>query len=106
MGEREPRIDPWVEEDQLRRERAKARELRHSQWWKNRRGRGICHYCRRRVPPKELTMDHIVPLVRGGKSTKSNVAPCCKACNSRKKSLVPSEWQDYLAKLAERNPNS
>lgn len=89
-----------AEEAHLRREKAKARELRHSQWWKNRRARGVCHYCGRRVPARELTMDHVVPIVRGGRSVKSNVVPCCKECNSRKQSLLPSEWQDYLNALA------
>lgn len=80
----------------LRREKAKARELRHSQWWKNELGKGKCHYCGRRFHPRELTMDHVVPVVRGGGSTHSNVVPACKDCNNRKKNLLPSEWEDYL----------
>jgi 5-methylcytosine-specific restriction endonuclease McrA len=96
--------EPLVDEDHVRREKAKARELRQSQWWKNLRGRGACHYCRRRVPARELTMDHIVPLIRGGTSSRSNVVPCCKDCNSRKKHLLPVEWQEYLDDLA-RHPD-
>jgi 5-methylcytosine-specific restriction protein A len=95
--------EPLADDDQVRREKSKARELRASQWWKNQCGRGQCHYCRRRVPPRELTMDHIVPLIRGGLSRKSNVVPCCKDCNSRKKHLLPIEWQDYLDDLARRS---
>jgi 5-methylcytosine-specific restriction endonuclease McrA len=87
-------------EEELRRERAKARELRHSQWWKNRRGRGVCYYCGRRFLPKELTMDHIVPLVRGGKTRRSNVVPCCRECNRLKQDLVPSEWEAHLERLS------
>lgn len=45
-------------------------------------------------------MDHIVPLVRGGKSTRSNVVPCCKECNYLKQDLVPSEWEAYLERLS------
>jgi 5-methylcytosine-specific restriction endonuclease McrA len=41
-------------------------------------------------------MDHIVPLIRGGKTTKGNVAPVCKECNSKKKYLLPMEWEAYL----------
>jgi 5-methylcytosine-specific restriction endonuclease McrA len=41
-------------------------------------------------------MDHIVPISRGGKSTKGNVAPCCKECNNAKKHLLPMEWEQYL----------
>ena len=84
----------------LRRERAKARELRASGWWKRRVSEGVCYYCRRRVGASALTMDHIVPLGRGGSSVRGNVVPSCKDCNSRKKSLLPIEWQEYLDRLA------
>jgi len=89
-----------VEDDDLRREKAKARELRQSQWWKNKRASGVCHYCRKRFPAKALTMDHVVPLIRGGKSIKSNIVPCCKGCNEQKRYLLPLEWQEYLNSLA------
>jgi 5-methylcytosine-specific restriction endonuclease McrA len=91
-----------VSEEHLRRERAKARELRQSQWWKNRIARGACHYCGAQVPPKELTLDHIVPLVRGGKSTRGNCVPACKECNSKKQSLTPVEWVEYLEMLEKK----
>jgi len=83
----------------IRREKHKARELRKSQWWKRRRSDGRCHYCHRVFPPEELTMDHLVPLVRGGRTTKGNVVPCCKECNSLKKYMLPLEWQEYLERL-------
>lgn len=79
--------DPQV----IAREKQKARKLRKSQWWKNIIAKGICHYCQQHFPPEELTMDHIVPLARGGKSTKGNVVPCCKECNNQKKYLTPVE---------------
>jgi 5-methylcytosine-specific restriction enzyme A len=85
-----------VDPDVLRRERARARELRASQWWKRRIEPGVCYYCRRRVGAAALTMDHIVPLGRGGRSLRGNVVPACKDCNTRKRSLVPVEWQAYL----------
>jgi len=87
--------DDWIdiEKDQkhIAREKMKAQRLRKSQWWKNKIAAGVCHYCQKRVTPKELTMDHIVPLSRGGKSTKGNVAPCCKKCNNEKKYYTPAE---------------
>ena len=75
----------------VKRERAKARELRRSDWWKRQIEAGICHYCGRKFQPAELTLDHILPLARGGKSTKGNCVPCCKACNNEKKHLTPAE---------------
>jgi 5-methylcytosine-specific restriction endonuclease McrA len=88
-----------VSEEELKRERARARELRKSQWWKRKRSEGICYFCKRRFPPKELTMDHIVPLIRGGKSTKGNVVPACKECNNKKKHMLPIEWEEYIERL-------
>jgi len=80
----------------LKKERYKARDLRESQWWKRRLAKGVCHYCGRRMSPRELTMDHIVPLARGGRSIKGNVVTACKECNNKKKQLLPMEWEEYL----------
>ena len=87
--------------EELKRERAKSREIRHSQWWKRRLSEGRCYYCGKGFSPGELSMDHVVPLIRGGKSTKGNVVPACKDCNNKKKHLLPSEWEEYLEHLRE-----
>jgi 5-methylcytosine-specific restriction endonuclease McrA len=84
----------------IRREKARARELRQSAWWKRRLRQGRCGYCGQPTPPAALTMDHRVPLVRGGRSTRGNLVPACKACNSAKKYLLPIEWEAHLARLA------
>ena len=99
---RKKTIHPYaydLEEDDLKRERQRARELRETQWWKRRLAKGRCHYCGRSIAPKELTMDHVVPISRGGKSSKANVVPCCKECNNAKKQLLPIEWEAYLKKF-------
>ena len=90
---------PDPDEQDLRRERQKARELRQSQWWKRRCAKGRCHYCGQQVPAAELTMDHVVPLARGGKSVKGNVVTACKSCNTKKRQLLPMEWEEFLAAL-------
>jgi len=81
-----------VDDATVRRERAKARELRASQWWKRRCSTGVCHHCGKQVGAKALTMDHLVPIVRGGRSTKGNVVPACKACNTAKKHRLAFEF--------------
>jgi 5-methylcytosine-specific restriction protein A len=78
-------------EDHIRREKAKARELRDSQWWRQQVGTGKCHYCGEKFEKSELTMDHMIPIVRGGKSSKSNVVVSCKPCNNAKKYFTPAE---------------
>jgi len=72
-----------------KREREKARQLRKSRWWQQKLDAGICHYCAGEFPKEELTMDHIVPVARGGRSNKGNVVVACKACNNEKSYQTP-----------------
>jgi len=88
-------------EEEVIREREKARRLRRTHWWDRKVRNGVCYYCRRKVGRKHLTMDHVVPLSRGGKSKKGNIVPACKECNNKKKYMLPVEWQEYLEGLAE-----
>jgi 5-methylcytosine-specific restriction endonuclease McrA len=88
-----------VTDREIKQEKQKARDLRKTQWWKRKRSEGKCYYCKREVPPKELTMDHIVPIIRGGKSAKNNVVPACKECNNKKKHSLPIEWEEYVEQM-------
>jgi len=51
-----------------------------------------CAYC----PDKATTIDHVVPLVRGGTNYEGNLTPCCKPCNSSKGGLTLVEWRTGL----------
>jgi 5-methylcytosine-specific restriction protein A len=88
-----------VDDEHIRREKAKARELRNSSWWKRKRSTGVCYYCGNKFKPAELTMDHLIPVARGGRSVSGNLVPACKECNSKKKYLLPMEWEEYLGSL-------
>jgi 5-methylcytosine-specific restriction enzyme A len=90
-----------LEIEHIKKEKDKARILRATQWWKRKIAKGICYYCKKSVRPKELTMDHIVPLSRGGLSTKGNVVPSCKECNNKKKQLLPMEWDQYIINISD-----
>lgn len=88
-------MDDWIEinrdEKHISREKKKARDLRKSQWWQQQLQKGICHYCNKQFSSDDLTMDHVLPIVRGGKSSKGNIVACCKQCNNEKKYLTPVE---------------
>ncbi len=89
----------FVDDEDIKREKQRARQLRKTSWWRKKCASGICWYCGRKVGTQMLTMDHLVPLARGGKSTRGNLVPACKECNTRKKNLLPMEWDDYLETL-------
>lgn len=47
-----------------------------------------CQYC---GTTKDLTLDHVVPKARGGKSTWLNLLTACKTCNAKKGDYTPEE---------------
>ncbi|HAA03283.1 MAG TPA: HNH endonuclease [Syntrophobacteraceae bacterium] len=92
-----------VSPERVQREKEKARALRKSRWWQRQMDRGICHYCRKPVARDEMTLDHVVPLIRGGQTSRSNVVLACKSCNSRKKYLLPMEWEEFLQGISSQD---
>ncbi len=84
-------VHGFVDEKHVKKEKAKAKELRKSQWWKQKLASGVCHYCQNSFGKADLTMDHKTPISRGGTTSKGNVVVCCKDCNSQKKYFTPAE---------------
>jgi 5-methylcytosine-specific restriction endonuclease McrA len=50
-----------------------------------------CQYCGRRGTAFELTLDHILPKSRGGRTLAENLVASCLACNNRKGDRTPEE---------------
>ncbi len=50
-----------------------------------------CCYCGKRLPPKDLNFDHVMPKSRGGKTNWENIVTSCYPCNSRKDDRTPDE---------------
>jgi 5-methylcytosine-specific restriction endonuclease McrA len=55
------------------------------------RDRDTCQYCGEHFPRGELSLDHVVPISRGGRTTWSNVICSCVECNKRKGGRLPKE---------------
>ncbi|MCB1192056.1 MAG: HNH endonuclease [Leptospiraceae bacterium] len=76
---------PIVSYEEIEKERNLAKRLKKTPWWKKKRSSGKCYYCGQKFPVQDLTMDHKMPLSRGGKSTKENIVPACLGCNQKRK---------------------
>jgi 5-methylcytosine-specific restriction endonuclease McrA len=81
-----PRVIQLVHYDRLPR-----REVRFTRRNIFFRDRNRCQYCGRTFPQRDLNLDHVVPLSRGGTSSWENVVCACVACNSRKGNRTPRE---------------
>lgn len=48
------------------------------------RDKWTCQYCGRRISNNEITIDHVTPKSRGGKSNFENCVAACISCNFKK----------------------
>ncbi len=62
------------------------------------RDRWNCQYCGERFSANELTLDHVIPKSKGGKTCWENVVSCCSECNSKKANNTPQEARMVLLK--------
>lgn len=61
------------------------------------RDRYTCQYCGAQPGRQILTIDHVLPRSKGGKTTWQNVVAACKRCNGKKGNRTPAEASMKLA---------
>lgn len=60
-----------------------------------------CCYCGKKLVLEDRTIDHIVPLNRGGQTIEKNLAVACVECNIEKSDMTLEEYGTYLARKRE-----
>lgn len=75
--------------------RATAREIRDL-----RENATHCHYCQSFFDGVLIkTIDHVLPISRGGDHSMANLVVACKPCNSQKQAATPEEWAARREKI-------
>jgi 5-methylcytosine-specific restriction endonuclease McrA len=57
-----------------------------------------CQYCGKSFAKSHLTLDHVTPIVQGGKKSWENIVTSCKPCNQRKGGRTPQQAQMHLVR--------
>lgn len=75
----------------------------------------VCQYCGKKFNSNELTIDHVIPRAKGGKTTWLNSVTSCSKCNNKKSdksiessgmSLLRKPFQPTYANLFVNNVKS
>ena len=62
----------------------------------------VCYYCGKNIiDPDDLTVDHKIPVARGGQTVEFNLVIRCKNCNLTKSNLNESEYRSILNEAIE-----
>lgn len=68
------------------------------------RDNSVCQYCGKSFSKTHLTLDHVIPIVQGGKKSWENIVTACKPCNQKKGGRTPAQAGIHL-KRKPRRPN-
>lgn len=63
------------------------------------KNRGRCAICGKFVPYDEFTVDHIIPLAKGGTNKPENLQCTCKTCNLIKQDILPEDLMEKLIQI-------
>lgn len=62
-----------------------------------------CAYCGTRRQLKHMTVDHIIPLSKGGTDSLDNLQCTCKLCNRLKDNMLPQEFTMFIRGMLENS---
>lgn len=63
------------------------------------RQRPFCNYCRATLSEANVSLDHFIPVARGGGNVLANIHFICRGCNKAKGDFTHQEFQELLIAL-------
>lgn len=81
--------------DPIRDPYMRSENYRYTLYWKQER---MCNGCKKIFVFRDMTLDHILPRIRGGTDVPENLQLLCAPCNSSKGARTQEEWDQALKK--------
>ncbi len=63
------------------------------------KNKGRCAICGKFVPYDVFTVDHIIPLAKGGNNELNNLQCTCRTCNLIKQDILPEDLMDKIIEI-------
>lgn len=63
---------------------------------------GHCAYCGKEIDIKNMQVDHIIPVRKGGKDLLENYTPACRRCNHYKRTYDIEQFRELISTIHER----
>lgn len=73
--------------------KTQLRSVRKEVWGKT---GGRCAYCGKELNPFIFSVDHLIPLSKGGPDETENMMPACKSCNSSKGTKLLEDFRELI----------
>ena len=89
-----------LKSNQTKKSQFTARKVMRQNHYQEQNGK--CFYCKKALNRREATLDHVIPVSKGGMDTKENTVMCCKTCNilkSNQSNFKLSWFQKILLRL-------
>lgn len=63
------------------------------------KSKGRCAICGKFIPYDSFTIDHIIPLAKGGTNAMDNLQVACSVCNLIKQDILPEDLMNKLTEI-------
>lgn len=64
-----------------------------------------CFYCDKSLKFKQITLDHLIPVSKGGVDEIFNIVTCCKTCNKFKGNTLLENYEKIIINLLHKAVN-
>ena len=63
-----------------------------------------CAYCGAHIDFKDMQVDHVMPLRKGGTDSLDNMLPACRSCNFYKSTYDLEDFREQISLITSRLP--